>query len=145
KHRDPWAGPRQEIAAMEPATRAALAEDWERYQQLEQAERQRLRELHDGIEQDGDPASLRAALTDYEKWKSSLTPLQSAALVGAAPQERLDRMEKLRAEQALAISRTLSPADVKTIISWLETQVDQHQDRLVSALPQQARQRLESM
>lgn len=145
KHKDPWADSRQVIAALDDAGRAELAADWDRFQKLSGDEQKRLRNLHATIETDADPETLRTALTDYEKWKSGLTPQQSASLVGLSPSERIDRLRALGEEQSTIAARALSPADVKTVMAWLEGEVDKFQDRLIAAVPQPARTRLESL
>lgn len=145
KHKDRWAEPRQAIAALDEAGRAELAADWQRFQKLSTDEQRRLRELHAAVETDADPESLRSALADYEKWKSGLSPQQSASLVGLSSGERIDRLRALSEEQRAMAARALSPNDVKTLIAWLEGEVDKFQDRLIAAVPQQARARLESL
>lgn len=145
RYRDPWAQARQSIAALDEAGRAELAADWERFQKLSLDEQKRLRQLQATIEADPDPESLRKALADYEQWKAVLSPQQSASLVGLSPTERIDRVRVLGEEQLVRAARALSPADVKAVIAWLEAEVDKFQDRLIAAVPQPARARLESL
>lgn len=145
KHEDPWAEQRRAVAELSDADRAKLAADWERFQRLAPDEQRRLRQLEAALDADADPESLRAALADYERWKSGLTPQQSASLVGLSPEQRIERVRILGEEQRSIAAKSLSAADVKTIIAWLEGEVDKFQDRLVGALPPPARERLESL
>ncbi len=145
KRSDPWQAERREVAALSEADRAELAAKWDRYQKLTPDEQRRLQALHQAIENDDDPESLRTALADYEKFKSTLSPPQSAALVGLSPPERIAKLRGLAAEQSTVASKALSPADAKTLIAWLEAQVDRNQDRLLAGLPQPAKQRFESL
>ena len=143
--RDPLAAERQAVVDLDDATKAQLAERWERFRKLTPEEQQRVRELHAAIETDAQPDELRTALVSYQQWKASLSPQQSAELVGLAPQARLDKVRKFTAEQGAIAAKTLSTEDAKTIVAWLEKQIDLIQDKLMAALPGDARDRLEPL
>lgn len=142
---DPLAIERNRIAAMNDAERAVLATDWERFRKLAAEEQRRLRQLHVDVEADADPDALRRTLTDYQQWKSKLSPQQSAELVGATADVRLARVRSLTAEQQAGDARRLGPDDARAVITWLESQVQANQQKLLAQLPEQARQRLESL
>lgn len=142
--RDPLAAQRKAVAALDDATKAELVERWERYRKLSPDEQQRLRDLHAAIDADADPGRLRATLASYQQWKSGLSPVQSAELLGLDASARLQRVRAIADEQTAAAARHLSDDDAKKIVAWLERQIDSVQDKLLDALPPDTRKRFES-
>lgn len=143
--RDPLAAQRSAVAALDDPAKAELAERWERFRKLSPEEQQRLRELNAAVEADADPAGLRTTLAAYQQWKSGLSPVQSAELVGLDATARLARVRRFAAEQTAVAARHLSDEDAKRIVAWLERQFDQVQDKLLEALPDEARKRFDAL
>jgi hypothetical protein len=142
---DPLAEQRRAVAALLVDEKATLDEHWERFRKLSLDDQQRLRDLHAAIEQDADPNGLRTALVDYEKWKATLSSQDSASLIGLDPQPRIARVKELADEQSAIAAKTLSPADVRAIIAWLQQQVEANREKLLATLPQGARERLDTL
>jgi hypothetical protein len=136
---------RRTIEALSPAEQAALAAKYERFQKLESDEQERLRKLHQAIEADADPESLRGTLARYETWIAQLPPQVSAQLVGLPAAERANKVAAIEAERKEEAARIFGEADARVLVAWLEKQVREHQDAMMGQLPESMRERLDHM
>ena len=136
---------RSALASLPTGDKTALAAKYERFQKLPTSEQERLRALAAEFSTSGNEPELLATLRDYLRWKSKLVPQQSAMFVGLDADARLKRVQAIAAEQEAASAQEFSDADSKLVMSWLESQVRAHQDKLLENLPAIVRERFETM
>lgn len=140
---DALAQRRARVAAMTAAEREQLARRYERFMALSPEERDRLRALHRALEEDPAVDELRAVMMRYHRWLSRLSTAQRAELLAMRPDERLEKIRQLRAEERARQRRHLSLEDRQAVVRWIEGLVrgrlsPEEWERL-QALPEQQR------
>ena len=108
--------PRREGPALAPS----LA--W-RFAQLDPAEQQRLRAFAAELDQAPDGSELRQALDHYYRWLLTLPGIERAQLLQLEPEQRLDRIKKMKADEGRLAAHRLSASDVQAVSNWLERRV----------------------
>jgi hypothetical protein len=112
---------RERVAQMPEPEKQQLRERQEYFEQLDPAERQRLRALDADLAADPQGPALRRAMSLYYEWLKTIDDAtERAELRQRPPAERLARVEELRAEQARQAERRLLAEDQEVLRPWLE-------------------------
>ncbi len=140
---DALAERRARIAAMTAAEREQLARRYDRFMALSPEEQGRLRALHRALEQDPAADELRAVMARYHRWLSRLSTAQRAELLAMEPEERLEKIRQLRADERARQRRRLSPEDRQAVRRWIEglvrSRIAQQEWERLEALPEPQR------
>ncbi|MGH7136159.1 MAG: anti-sigma factor family protein [Pirellulales bacterium] len=105
-----------DVASLDSEEKAELNRRYERLVHLPADERRRLRDLHAAVASDGHADGLQASLERYEHWLERLPGIERAELMALDGAARLQRIARLRREEA----RRLSPEDVPVFSAWVE-------------------------
>ncbi|QDT45904.1 hypothetical protein Pan241w_60320 [Gimesia alba] len=84
---------RKKIEAMTPAERAQLKRNYEKFQKLSDAEKQRYREIHRATH---NQPELNRVMRSYCNWVKTLSPWEQEDLRNATPEERIELIRKFR-------------------------------------------------
>lgn len=129
---------RERLESMSPEARHELLKKKERFNQLQEKERERMRELHASISRSPNCQSLTGTLERYHQWLMTLTPLQRDELVSLPVEKRIGRIKEIQREQQKQRFRDLTsklpPEDFEGIIQWLETFIDSHQEEIADKM-----------
>ena len=104
------------LAQMDDQEREQLSLNYDRFGHLAPAERDRLRKLYSDLQADADGAELRTVMQRYHDWLNELPATQRTMLTALPAEERLKRIEEIRANQDRA--QRLSPPDLQAIEAW---------------------------
>lgn len=85
---------RKKIEEMTPAARAQLKRNYEKFQKLSDAEKQRYREIHRATHS---KPELDRVMRSYCNWVKTLSPWEQEDLRNATPEERMELIRKFRA------------------------------------------------
>ena len=121
---------RARVESMTPDEKEQLWRKYERFRVLPAAEQARLRALDAQLDGDAAGAELRQVLESYQRWLEGLSSAERAELMSLEPDERLERIARLRAEDA----RRLSPADVQAFARWFEALLVRQRPELADRL-----------
>jgi hypothetical protein len=91
-----FARQRERIAAMSPAEQAELAKNQKWFNDLDEVEKGRIRQLHRDIEQAEDGEQLREIMHRYSVWLETLPSVTRYALREMPSQQRLEQIKTLR-------------------------------------------------
>lgn len=91
---------RARVAAMDPLARERLWDRYDRFRRMAPPLQDRLRRLHQELEQDPNGPELRQVMQRYADWFKTLPPHEQADLRHLAPEQRVIRIKRLLAEQA---------------------------------------------
>ncbi len=108
---------RARLAHMDAPDRDLLAQNYQRFLRLDESERDRLRRLHAEIEADPQRDELRKVMLSYHEWLSALPASQRLTLAALPAEDRLKRIEEMRAAQVKRFR--LGPADLKVMDDWI--------------------------
>ena len=87
------------LAQMDDQEREQLSLNYDRFGHLAPAERDRLRKLYSDLQADADGAELRTVMQRYHDWLNELPATQRTMLTALPAEERLKRIEEIRANQ----------------------------------------------
>lgn len=110
---------RSRVERMDAEQKEQLWRQYERFRALPPAEQSRLRSLNQELSQDAEAAQLQQVMVRFQAWLDRLSSAERAELISLDPQQRLQRIEQLRKEEA----RQLGPEDVKAFAAWLEARL----------------------
>lgn len=105
-----------DVVSLDSEPKAELNRRYERLIHLPIEERRRLRELNAVIAADDQADGLQATLDRYEHWLERLPGIERAELMALDGDTRLQRITRLRREEA----RRLSPDDLPVFSAWVE-------------------------
>ena len=160
---------RQRVENLTLSEKERLLRLQERFASLDPAEQQRLRRLAEQLERDPNAARLRGIMRRYYEWLKTLTPPQRLELSRLAPAERVERIRKLKQEQARRppkrpaiknalrveqmkkllqeqgsrLGKRLSPEDVDGLFQWSEQMADRYGSRFLESLPETRRREVQ--
>ena len=120
---DSWADRRARIERMSPSEKDQLLRQQERFSQLDPAEQQRLRTFAKELDQAPDAAELRPVLDHYYQWLLTLPGIQRAQLLQLEPEQRLQRIKQMKADDARLAGHRLSASDSQAVFNWLEHRI----------------------
>jgi hypothetical protein len=132
----------QRIEAMSPSEKKKLALNQQRFAELDEPHKQRLRQLHRAIAEDEQRDELVQTMDRYYHWYKQLPPQHRLALSGRPADERLAYMQELRAEQKKEQERQRMAHDFRALMGWLDDQATKRADELTRDLPSQRRQEI---
>lgn len=134
---------RARVAAMDPLARERLWDRYDRFRRMAPALQDRLRRLHQELEQDPNGLELRQVMQRYADWFKTLPPHEQADLRRLGPEQRVIRIKRIMAEQAQAqkskpsdieVARNdragrqgrrggapMSLANVEAVLSWMDS------------------------
>jgi hypothetical protein len=140
---------RQRIENLSPAEKLQLERVRKKFLSLTPDEQKRLRELQRDIELDQNHDQLSETLDRYHAWLRGLSPAERESLQDLKPEERIARIQQLRAQQSKSASPVekpmLSVNDQKAIEKWLEATAWRHKEELLKALPDNKRENFAKM
>ncbi|HVX60198.1 MAG TPA: hypothetical protein VHC19_06350 [Pirellulales bacterium] len=110
---------RSRIEHLDAEQKEQLWRQYERFRALPPAEQVRLRSLNEKLSQDAEAAQLQQVMERFQAWLDRLSSAERAELISLDPQQRLQRIEQLRKEEA----RQLGPEDIKAFAGWLEARL----------------------
>lgn len=149
---------RARIESMDAAEKAKLRRARERFAGLDPAEQNRLRDLHDKIENHPRSDELWNTIERYCEWVRTLSQNERADLRDLPPAERIKRMKEIceqrekgkvrRAEMRAMLIKKQFPAaasdrEIEAFLHWIDGYVARKGARLVEGLPEPHRQRVE--
>ena len=128
---------RERLATLSVSEKRDLLKKKERFDQLNDEQRRRLRELHAEIQAHPDRDVLNQVLSSYTIWLSTLPQRVRAELADLSPQERLKEIQKLaRTREDRRIERIgLSQPDARAVIDWWRETLDREAETLVESIP----------
>lgn len=136
---------RGRVESMTPAQKHELAQRRQRFAALDPDEQDQLRRLHNQIEQDPNSPELRRVMSRYYEWLKTLPPYLRAELAELSIADRVERIRKIRDEERRQQAKRLSPADTEVLHKWMESIAARHEDKIIGALPEPMRQRVDSL
>jgi hypothetical protein len=121
---------RETIQNLPPEDKDRLRASKEQFDRLDEAGRERIRELRTSIEARPDSEQLRHVMHEYTVWaKSRLTPAQRADLRERPVEERIKRVKQIRLEQSLASVDPLSDEDFERLQEVLREAFERRMER----------------
>ena len=136
----------EEIRAMSAEEKSRLVANLERFEQLSDDEKQRLRQIQLKVDDDANVDELRGVRVRYDQWLSELPYSESVAGRRLPPDQRVERIKKLR-ERELQTQlerkdreRSLTDRDWQTIRAWWANFVQRNERQLLAKMPQQMRE-----
>jgi hypothetical protein len=148
---------RARVEQMDAAQKAELRRAQDRFARLDDAEQQRLHDLHDRIAAHPNSAALLDVMERYCEWANTLSPSERAELRELPPRERIEKIKELRAEHARRRQfgppglrgfywgdriRKLSLQEREGMTRWLDQYMAENAPKLIEALPSQQQKRL---
>jgi hypothetical protein len=148
-HADTVSEAQEKLDSLSPEARHELLQKKQRFEQLKEAERARMRDLHASIHQSPDCKRLMGTLERYHQWLMTLTPLQRDELVSLPADKRIDRIKQIQKEQQKQRFRDLTsklpPEDFDAIIQWLETFIESHPEEIADQMMEPFKTRYRSL
>jgi len=124
----------QQIENMTPAGKKQLKRQLDRLAAFKSEEQQRIRQLHQEIEDSQDAEQLRRVMHAYCAWLKSLPAYVRAELAELKPPERIQRIQELRAEEA----RRPKLEDMEGLFRWMKQFAadPEHQAEILKGMPE---------
>ncbi|HEV3339542.1 MAG TPA: zf-HC2 domain-containing protein, partial [Pirellulales bacterium] len=105
---------KQRFDSLDPEQKEELHRKYERFGHLPADEQDRLRKLEAAVAADDDAAAFSATLARFQQWLEQLAGVERAELMALDGEQRLERVKRLRREEA----RRLAPEDVPAFTAW---------------------------
>jgi len=138
----------ERLQKMTTEQKESLSRKRHRFDELEPAEQQRLRDLHAEISAAADRAELVDTATRYKRWLENLDPAERSALLDIKDSaERIARIKEIMQQQEerrfKQYFENLPREDRETIYHWLGEFVVAHANEIRDRLPESMRQRID--
>lgn len=117
------------IEQMTPEEKSRLRRNLERFESLEPAEQQRLREFAQAVEASGNEALL-TTLRRYQQWTQGLTPARRAELQQMEPEKRLAQVKQAVEKEASQWPKTIDKESLIAVHAWLIAWYKDREDRI---------------
>ncbi|MFO0899712.1 MAG: hypothetical protein U0836_19970 [Pirellulales bacterium] len=124
---------RAAIKALSADERERLRRNLEHFESLDEAEKQRLRELAGRVEQSPQRDELRHAMLRYQDWLRRRPAAERAALAALPPEQRVQRIQEQIAQQRHQPPQRLRREDGEKLRSWLGEYLRDHEEELQAA------------
>lgn len=127
---EPSVAERQRVESMSPGEKAELLRKKELFDKLSAADREKLRRLHEDLQNDGDSEELRRIMHDYYEWWKML-PLSSRAELSSisSPKERVKKIMELKQDELRRDPlKNLSKEDADVLREWTEKYAKKFED-----------------
>jgi hypothetical protein len=137
----------ERLKQLSPAEKDELARKKGRFDKLPAAEKTRLRTLHANLVEHEQGAQLHVVATRYAQWLRTLPAGERAELLSLPPEQRLERIRKMKQQQQYQQIRELvhthlEKEDVEAVRTWLGEYVDAHKKELFEMLSSEMQQRM---
>jgi len=134
------------LQQMTPEQKDDLRRKKIRFDELNDDEKKRLRDLHEEIAQDPNAKELQSTVTAYNRWLATLDSTERSQLLDIKdPEARIERIKELMHQQETRrfqqYSINLPEKDRETLFKWLEDFVVAHGGDIVERLPGDAKRR----
>jgi hypothetical protein len=118
------------IEGLPPAEKADLAQKKASFDNLSSTEREKIRRLHQELQNDADAAELRRIMHDYYLWWKNLSPYEKNEMSSpSSPQARVERIEKKKQEELRRNPANLSEEDIAALREWMKQYFVKFEDR----------------
>jgi hypothetical protein len=126
---------RQRVENMSLDEKEQLLHAEDHFTALAAAEQQRLRRLHDDIENDPDSKRLRAIMHGYYEWLKTLSPLSWGELPDMGPDERIAWVKKRLQEEQRERGRQFDAKDMAALRDWMDGCALRHEADFLKSMP----------
>lgn len=138
---------RDHLANLSTTEKEELRRKRDQFQQLDDVEKKRLRDLHSSIASSPDRDRLEATMLQYHEWLKSLPGKERADLLKLPPEEKIAEIKRLMQEQRSQQFRKLvatppEPNDVRGIFEWFDSYVEAHEAELMAMLSESMQSRI---
>lgn len=132
---------REHLANLSATEKEELRRKREQFEQLADAEKDRLREMHSAITSSPDRARLEATLLQYHEWLKSLPGKERSDLLQLPEEEKIAEIKRLMQEQRSLefrkfVAKPPEPNDIRAIFEWFDSYVEAHEGELLAMLPE---------
>lgn len=124
---------REAVMALAPDERERLRRNFERYQALDETERQKLRDLAGRIDASPQRSELRHAMLRYQDWIRRRPAAERAALAALPPEQRVTRIQDQLAQQRRQRPQRFRRDDAERLRDWLGGYLRDHEEELQAA------------
>jgi hypothetical protein len=130
----------QPVRQWDAAKKQDLQEKQERFYRMSEAERERLRRMHEELTRADQGERLRHVLHSYTHWLHTLSMYERAELLSLPPEQRIKRIEQIMERQADHRLRSFLPEDLtdddlKVLGEWMEEFFRQRNEQIKQVLP----------
>lgn len=137
----------ERVAAMSADEKRELQNKWERFQNLDSAEQDRIRGLHAELQKSEDSERLTRVMESYNEWLKTLSASKRAELLQLPAAERLTEIRKLTRDSAergfrRGAGRNIRGEDVRVIFEWLDKLVESREQQLLDSIPPHMSERI---
>jgi len=129
---------REKIESMTPAEKQQLLQREAEFESLSASKQERIRKLHEELQNAPDAEQLRQVMRRYHEWLDALPSYQRAQLLELAPADRIKRIQEIRNEQRneqkIANAWRPTSTDFEAISRWQDEFATKYEARLVERL-----------
>lgn len=126
------------IENLKPEEKTRLIQKNERFTALSPQEQERLRRLHEQLEDAPRAGRLLTVLDRYSRWLKTLSAAQQSELMGLPIDERLARIREIQQQQIQSqfwdLAWQLEKDDLRTIDAWMEDFVARRQEEILTKI-----------
>jgi len=138
------------LAKLSPEQKEDLLRKKQRFDALDPAEQQRLRELHAALAAAADGEQLHTIAVRYANWLKSLQAGERAEVLSLPTDQRISRMKEIMRQQEIRrfkdfANYNLPAADQDQIYQWLDRFVAEHEKEVLDALSDRDRRHVRSI
>jgi hypothetical protein len=147
---DTYAERAAKVQGLSEADKTALLAKKQRFDELKDSEKQRLRQLHEQLSAAPDAAQLQKVMGRYCDWLKSLEPTERATLLSMEPDKRIERIKEIVSRQEHRrfsdyVTFYLPENDRQAIYKWLDDYVGSHEPEILEDLDRDDRRRVREM
>lgn len=137
----------EKIASLSAEQKRDLQNKWDRFQELDPAEQDHLRELHSQISEHEDSERLVGVLQRYHEWLKTLSASKRAELLQMPAADRLAEIKRIKQETADQNFRRSFGQEIRMedVGKWIDSLVKDREAEWISKLPEDRRQALEQI
>ena len=136
----------QYIKALNPSQKEDLRNKQDRFALLDPAEQNRLRHLHEQIQEDKNPDELRDVMNRYYEWYKSLPSYNRPELANLPAEERMQRIKFYKQEEQTKITnRPPAGEDSKALWNWMGDIAAKREKTFSASLPPRLQKNLTDM
>jgi hypothetical protein len=135
----------ERLHEMGEAEKADLFRHLEQFGALSPAEQERIRKLHQEIQNDPESDKLRETMNRYCQWLATLSPYERAELLDLKPSRRVKRIKEMLADKAKTAAKRLSDKDREGVVHWMQQYATAHEASILKLLPENRRHEIETM
>jgi len=133
---------RRQIESMSSEEKEQLRRRKEWFDKLDASEQDRLRRLHEQIQQHPDAARLRRVMHGYCQWLRELPSYRRAELLELEPGERIARIKQLKEAEARIHANRPQRKDMEALFRWMRQYVEKHEQAILQTIPEDRRRQI---